>query len=62
MKALAILLALTTAAWAHKPSDAHLALHAEGAALDGRLDIAVRDLDGALQIDNGDGTITWGEL
>jgi len=62
VKAIAILLALTTAAWAHKPSDAHLALHAEGAALDGRLDIAVRDLDGALQIDNGDGTITWGEL
>src|SRR5262249_44604733 len=25
-------------------------------------DIAVRDLDGALQIDDGDGTITWGEL
>ena len=62
MKAILIVLALTSAAWAHKPSDAHLALHAEGAAIDGRLDVSVRDLDGALQIDNGDGAITWGEL
>ena len=60
--ALVFLVALSSAAWAHKPSDAHLALHADGAALAGRLDIAVRDLDGALQIDNGDGAITWGEL
>ena len=62
MKAIVILLALTSAAWAHKPSDAHLSLHAEDSTLDGRLDIAVRDLDGALQIDNGDGNITWAEL
>jgi hypothetical protein len=60
--AIVIVLALSSTAWAHKPSDAHLALHSDGAALDGRLDIAVRDLDGALQIDNGDGAITWGEL
>lgn len=59
MKALAILIALTATAWAHKPSDAHLALAADGAHITGRLDVAVRDLDGALQIDDGDGHITW---
>ena len=62
MKALAILIALTATAWAHKPSDAHLTLAADGARVTGRLDVAVRDLDGALQIDDGDGRITWGEL
>lgn len=60
--AILAVLVVSSTAWAHKPSDAHLALHADGATLDGRLDIAVRDLDGALQIDNGDGAITWGEL
>jgi HupE / UreJ protein len=49
-------------AWAHKPSDAHLALAQDGSKVTGRLDIAIRDLDGALQLDNGDGKITWGEL
>lgn len=62
MKILAILIVLAGTASAHKPSDAHLALHGDGDGLTGRLDIAVRDLDGALQIDDGDGTITWGEL
>jgi len=62
MKALAILIALTATAWAHKPSDAHLALAADGTRVTGRLDVAVRDLDGALQIDDGDGRITWAEL
>ncbi|HET9990391.1 MAG TPA: HupE/UreJ family protein [Kofleriaceae bacterium] len=60
--AILAVLALSATAWAHKPSDAHLALQRDGAALEGRLDIAVRDLDGALQIDNGDGAITWSEL
>ena len=50
-------------AWAHKPSDAHLRLTADGAQLTGRLDVAVRDLDGALALDaDGDGAITWAEL
>ena len=62
MKSLLVLIALTSAAWAHKPSDAHLALEPEGARVTGRLDVSVRDLDGALQIDDGDGRITWGEL
>lgn len=63
MKALAIALLLVSApAWAHKPSDAHLRLDVHGGRIDGRLDIAVRDLEGALAIDDGDGNITWGEL
>jgi len=62
VKALAILLLLTAPAWAHKPSDAHLSLDVHGDRVTGRLDIAVRDLEGALSIDDGDGQITWGEL
>jgi HupE/UreJ protein len=50
-------------AWAHKPSDAHLRLAVAGDTITGRLDIAVRDLDGALGVDqDGNGEITWGEL
>jgi hypothetical protein len=52
-----------TPAWAHKPSDAHLRLSADGPAIAGRLDVAVRDLDGALGIDrDGNGEVTWTEL
>ena len=50
-------------AWAHKPSDAHLRLAVDGDAITGRLDVAIRDLDGALGLDgDGDGAITWAEL
>ena len=53
----------TAAAWAHKPSDAYLTIERDGAALSGRFDIALRDLDNALTLDsNGDGEITWGEV
>ena len=65
MKSLLVLLVVASAApaWAHKPSDAHLALAVDGARVTGRLDVAVRDLDGALGIDaDGDGAITWREL
>jgi hypothetical protein len=67
MKTLAIAAALLAAsagtALAHKPSDAHLRLAVDGARLDGRLDVAVRDLDAALAVDDdGDGDVTWGEL
>jgi hypothetical protein len=49
--------------WAHKPSDAHLRLAVEGDAITGRLDVAVRDLDAALELDaDGNGEITWREL
>jgi hypothetical protein len=48
---------------AHKPSDSYLALEAEGQALRGQWDIALRDLEYAIGLDaDGDGAITWGEL
>jgi len=60
---LIVLVATAAPAWAHKPSDAHLKLAVDGAEVTGRLDVAVRDLDAALVIDdNADGDITWGEL
>jgi hypothetical protein len=62
-RALLVLAALGGTALAHKPSDAHLRLLTSGATLEGRLDIAVRDLDGALGLDDdNDGEVTWGEL
>ncbi len=60
--AVVALVALTSTAAAHKPSDAHLRLDTDGDQLVGRIDISVRDLDAALAIDDGDGTLTWGEL
>ena len=62
--AVALVVAFVAApAWAHKPSDAHLALAVDGARVTGRLDVAVRDLDAAVGIDaDGDGEISWGEL
>jgi hypothetical protein len=68
MKPIAVVAALASwlaaaPAWAHKPSDAHLRLAVDGATITGRLDIAVRDLDGALAVDrDGNGEITWAEL
>lgn len=50
---------------AHKQSDSYLtlAVPAEGTALEGQWDIAIRDLDFVLALDaNHDGAITWGEL
>src|SRR5262245_33560902 len=68
MKGLAALAACAIAfaaapAWAHKPSDAHLRLAVDGATVTGRLDVAIRDLDGAVGLDaDGNGEITWAEL
>lgn len=51
------------AALAHKPSDSYLILNVEGNTIDGQWDIALRDLDFALGLDdNQDGAITWGEV
>lgn len=48
---------------AHKPSDSYLALEADGGAVRGQWDIALRDLEHAIGLDaNGDGAIAWGEL
>jgi hypothetical protein len=62
--AVAFVLALLTApACAHKASDAYLTLERSGQELRGQWDIALRDLDNALGLDeNGDGDITWGEV
>lgn len=50
-------------ALAHKPSDSYLAVRVEGARVSGQWDIALRDLDFAIGLDdNGDGDITWGEV
>ncbi|HUJ60618.1 MAG TPA: HupE/UreJ family protein [Kofleriaceae bacterium] len=60
--ALALVAATGGAAWAHKPSDAHLQLAVQGDRITGTLAVALRDLDGALDLDaNGDGNITWAE-
>jgi hypothetical protein len=60
--ALAILL-LSTPAWAHKPSDSLLSLIVQHDRIEGRWDIALRDLDDAIGLDaDGDGAITWEEI
>lgn len=64
MRWLALLIVLAAApAWAHKPSDAHLQITISGDRLGGSLAVAIRDLDGALDLDaDGDGAITWAEV
>lgn len=58
-----------TAACAHSASDAYLTLTADAARpswkalIHGQWDIALRDLDFALKLDDdGDGRVTWGEV
>jgi hypothetical protein len=65
----AILIVLTLCALnfssvrAHKASDSYLNLQAAGDELTGQWDIALRDLELAIGIDqNSDGLITWGEI
>lgn len=49
--------------FAHKASDSYLTLKVSPDRIEGRWDIALRDLDYALGLDlNGDGKVTWGEL
>lgn len=60
--AILVVLCMSSTAAAHKPSDSHLRLDLDGDQLTGRIDVAVRDLDAALVIDDGDGELTWGEL
>jgi hypothetical protein len=59
----ALVLTTVKIAHAHKPSDAYLTLAVDATHVEGRWDIALRDLDNAIALDaDGDGTITWGEL
>lgn len=58
-----ILLLLAVPAWAHKPSDSYLSLTVQDNRIEGRWDIALRDLDDAIGLDaDGNGDITWGEV
>lgn len=51
------------AASAHKPSDSYLVLHVAGKQVTGQWDIALRDLDVAIGLDqDGDGELTWDEV
>ena len=60
---LAAMLATARTAHAHKPSDSYLSLRVAGTAVGGQWDIALRDLDYALDLDtDGDGALTWGEV
>ena len=64
-RALAFLLLMLRAgaADAHRPSDAFLTLSAEGPALRGQWEIALRDIDVVAAVDgDGDRRLTWGEL
>jgi hypothetical protein len=62
-RALVVLALLSGAAHAHKPSDSYLSLTVDGPRIEGRWDIALRDLEFAVGLDaDGDGAITWGEL
>lgn len=54
---------LPAACHAHKPSDSYLTLRQDGDRLQGRWDIALRDLEYALGLDADlDGAITWEEV
>lgn len=50
-------------AQAHKPSDSYLTLTMRGGQVEGQWDIALRDLDYAIGLDqDGDGRLTWDEI
>src|ERR1700749_3139230 len=57
------LMVIAAGAFAHKSSDSYLQLDAKPDALAVRWDIALRDLDIALDLDSDDdGKLTWGEV
>ena len=58
-----LLLACAGAVQAHQASDAYLSWHVDGARIEQRIDIALRDLDRELALDaDGDGLLSWGEV
>ncbi|WP_209721840.1 HupE/UreJ family protein [Duganella sp. 1411] len=60
---LSLLCGAMSPAHAHKPSDSYLSLTAQGERLTGQWDIALRDLDFAIGLDqDGDGKLTWDEI
>ena len=68
MKRITVALALAATlapslAFAHKASDAYVTLHVDGAVVDARIDIALRDLDRDLDLDtNADDQLSWKEV
>jgi hypothetical protein len=60
---LILMCAAVLPAHAHKPSDSYLALEVSGDRIEGQWDIALRDLDVAIALDDdGDGQLTWAEI
>lgn len=60
---IALLLCWAAAAEAHQSSEAYLVYRVDGADVEQRLDLALRDLDRDLGLDaNGDGQLSWGEV
>ena len=60
---LSLLLSLALPAHAHKPSDSYLSMDVAGERVTGQWDIALRDLDFALNLDqDGNGELTWDEV
>jgi hypothetical protein len=58
-----VILSIAPPALAHKPSDSYLSLSVDAAVIHGRWDIAIRDLDYALDLDaDANGNITWAEV
>jgi hypothetical protein len=58
-----LLLCLMLPAQAHKPSDSYLTVNVAGDKVVGQWDIALRDLDFALNLDqDGNGQLTWDEV
>ena len=61
--ALLLLLVVAGSAWAHKASDSYLQIDGTAAGLTVRWDIALRDLDAAVDLDTDeDGKLTWAEV
>jgi hypothetical protein len=60
---LCMLLLMGGAAQAHQASEAYLVYRVDGAGVEQRLDIALRDLDRELALDaDADGALAWGEV
>lgn len=58
-----ILAFVSAAAYAHKPSDSYLSVQMDGRVIHGQWDIALRDLDFAIGLDqDGNGELTWNEV
>jgi HupE / UreJ protein len=63
LAALSLTTLLAAPAWAHKPSDSYLTLDVKQGRVDGQWDIALRDLEMAIGLDqDGNGELTWNEV